>query len=97
MKTWTLPQQKEFDPKGRSILTIGTRVTPKAKSYSGDPDRLGRIATVLAIEVRAIDQGHVAFDEFGCTHEELYRVRYDDGAESVLWADEVIQCAEETV
>jgi hypothetical protein len=56
--------------------------------YTGDTDRLGVKAYITGVKIQSIDKNHYAFDNLGCTHEEVYTVKYSDGRESVVWLEE---------
>jgi hypothetical protein len=86
MKLWTIAIQSNWFKSALNV-PVGTKVTPKRGSYTGNKDRFGRVATIDGIAIRDIADGHVALAD-GFTHEELYRVTYDDGISSVLWPEE---------
>jgi hypothetical protein len=87
-KVWTLKEQAEYLYVNRPVLPVGAFVTPITGTYLGDKDRIGLHAEIIGVETTEICENHVASEKFGCTHEERYRVRYEDGQESVLWLEE---------
>lgn len=88
-RIWTTKLQQQWSPVYKHFIP-GVRVIPVHGRYSGDPDRLNKSATILDVEIRKLNSGHVALG-MGYTHEELYKVRYEDGVENVLWPDECIE------
>jgi len=87
ISVWTLEEQNQWS-KTYKKLPIGSKVKLNS-NYTGDENRLGKNAIIINIITQEIDSGHIAYDEFNKTHEEYYKVTYDDGIDSVLWPEEI--------